>query len=135
MSSYYDQMRYDVRVALYVPMAAVVVCVCVQYLRLRRSYDLVEWSTHFTSEQSATMWARWRVGVTIFASYAAMLDLTREAVRCVQGLHPSSEYIMNAEYDSIEVSCAAADAIQAKHAPMWFYVVVALPASTSQWSE
>ena len=53
MSSYDDQMRYDVRVALYVPLAAVVVCV--QYLRLRRSYDLVEWSTHFASEQSATM--------------------------------------------------------------------------------
>ena len=107
---------------------------CVQYLRLRRSYDLVEWSTYFTSEQSATMWSRWRVGVTIFASYATMPDLTCEAVRYVQGLHPSSEYIMNAEYDSIEVSCAAADAIQAKHVPMWFYVVVALPASTSQWS-
>ena len=130
MSGYHGKSRYDVDVALYAAMAAVVVGV--QQLRLRRTYDLAEWSTHFASEEAATMWARGRVRVTIIAAYTAMVDLTREAVRFVQGLHPSSEYIMGAGDDRIEICCASADAVQGE---TFDYMVLALPASTSQWSE
>ena len=84
----------------------------VQQLRLRRSYDLAEWSTHFASEQAATRWASGRVRVTIVAAYTAMVEVTREAVRFVQELHASSENSTNAAEDQIEISCASADAVQ-----------------------
>ena len=131
MSGYHGKSRYDVDVALYAAMAAVVVGV--QQLRLRRSYDLAEWSTHFASEQAATMWARGRVRVTIIAAYTAMVDLTREAVHFVQGRqYPYSQNIRDAVFDRIEIFCASADAVQGE---TFDYVVLALPSSTSQWSE
>ena len=95
---------------------------CVQ-VRLRRSYDLAKWSTHFASEEAAMAWANGPVRVTIVAAYIAMVDLTREAVRFVQERH--GDY-------SFEVYCASADAIQGETLD---YVVLALPPSTSQWSE
>ena len=95
---------------------------CVQ-IRLRRSYDLAKWSTHFASEEAARDWAHGPVRVTIVAAYIAMVDLTREAVRFVQERHGD---------DEIEVCCASADAIQGETLD---YMVLALPPSTSQWSE
>ena len=41
-----------------------------------------------------------------------MVDLTREAVRCTEGLRSLSGYIMDVEYDLIEMCCTSADAIQ-----------------------
>ena len=54
MTGYQGKSRYDVDVALYAAMAAVVVGV--EQVDLRRSYDLAEWSTHFASEEAARLW-------------------------------------------------------------------------------
>ena len=55
MSGYHGKSRYDVDVALYAAMAAVLVGV--QQIHLRRNYDLAKWSTHFASEEAAMAWA------------------------------------------------------------------------------
>ena len=105
MTGYQGKSRYDVDVALYAAMAAVVVGV--EQVGLRRSYDLAEWSTHFPSVEAAELWVHKRVRVTIVAAYTAMVELTREAVAFVKELNASSP--LNSE---IEVSCVSADAIQ-----------------------
>ena len=130
ISGYHGKSRYDVDVALYAAMAAVVVGVL--QLRLRRSFDHERWWTHFATEEAARMWARGRVRVTIVAAYTAMVEMTREAVRFVQELYASSENIRDAVEGQIEISCASADAVQGETLD---YMVLALPPFTSQWSE
>ena len=105
MTGYQGKSRYDVDVALYAAMAAVVVGV--EQVGLRRSYDLAEWSTDFASEEAARLWVDERVRVTIVAAYTAMVELTREAVAFVKELNASSPW-----NSQIEVSCVSADAIQ-----------------------
>ena len=67
MTGYQGKSRYDVDVALYAAMAAVVVGV--EQVRLRRSYNLAKWARHFTSEEDANLWVRKRVQVTIITDH------------------------------------------------------------------
>ena len=53
MTGYQGKSRYDVDVALYAAMAAVVVGV--EQVRLRRSYNLAKWSKHFASKEDANL--------------------------------------------------------------------------------
>ena len=116
--------RYDKDVALYAAMAGVVMGL--EQLRVRRTYDLTQRATHFTSEDAARTWTQERVRITIIAAYTAMVELTREAVSFVK------DHVMFSENDLTEICCMSADAVQGE---TFDYMVLALPPSTSEWSE
>ena len=104
LSGFHGKSRYDMDVALYASVAALVVGV--QQLSFRRDYNLGEWSRHFETQEAARTWMLQRIRVTIIAAYTVMVDLTRQAVRFVQEQH-GSEFITA----DIDVICASADAV------------------------
>jgi hypothetical protein len=130
MCGYHGKSRYDGDWALFAALAALVIGS--EQLRLRRSYDLATWSSHFYSEEAAITWMHSLVRVTIVSAYTAMVDLTRKAVCFLQDMNPTAEHVRGAAGDQFEVDCVSADAVQGETLE---YMVLALPPFTSQWSE
>ena len=91
-------------------------CVCVQQLTLRKSYDPTQWKDHFDSLDDANAWKKGCVQVTIVAAHTAMVEVTREAVGFVKGLCEAS---MNnkADVKISDIDISISESIDTKNEP------------------